>query len=217
MKIQGVIFDMDGTMFDTERISCLGWEAADREFGLHTPRSFMLSCMGLPSEAIRQKVLDRLGADFDYTRFRERKIAHMVAYTEKHGIPLKPGLEEILAEIKKNGQKCAVATSTSRERAMYHIEKSGLLPYFSVILCGDQIAHGKPHPDIYLRAAALLGVSPAGCMALEDSKNGILSAHRAGMFAVLIPDMIEPDAEMRAAADVVLPSLAEAIPYLAQE
>lgn len=214
MNYKAVIFDMDGTIFDTEPISCLSWHQAEKDLGFETPHEFILTCMGLPSEEIGKKLIALHGDSFDYELFREKKIAYADIYLKEHGVPLKPGLEELLKAIKKAGMKCAVATSTSRNRAMYHIDESGFTPYFSVIICGDQIENGKPNPDIYLKAAELLGVKPEDCIAVEDSRNGIFAAHNANMFSVLIPDMVPPDAEMLNAADVVLDSLTDVIEYL---
>ena len=211
MRIKGAIFDMDGTMFDSEQLSVLGWTKASEEMGFEIPMDFMLSCMGLPANVIAQMFVERYGKDFDYQNFRDRKITHMTAVIERDGVPVKPGLFELLDHLHAKQIPCAVATSTSEERAMYMLNTAGVKGYFQAIICGDMIENGKPAPDIYLKAAEALALDPADCMALEDSRNGIISASRAGMKAVLIPDMIPADDEMRAAAYAMVESLHDVV------
>ncbi|MBR5153077.1 MAG: HAD family phosphatase [Clostridia bacterium] len=210
----GFVFDMDGTLFDTETISLDAMDTVASEFGMSLPEEFKLGLLGLPSEEIKQRFLSTFGDDFDYARFRSRKIEVQDAAVEKDGVPLKPGLTEILEYGRAQGISMAVATSTSRYRAINLLTKAGVVPYFQYILCGDEIKNGKPHPEIFMTAAEKLGLMPEECIAFEDSRNGIISAHRAGMFAILIPDKIEPDREMADAADLVCDSLFDAVEYI---
>lgn len=210
-QIKGVLFDMDGTMFDTETMSIYGWEAAAEKYGISITRDFMIGCMGLVTDAIRERFYDKYGRNFDYDAFRSDKLKIMEDVINKSGVPHKKGLTELLDYLKANGIKCAVATSTSHDRAMLNIERGKVLEYFDEIISGDMVEHGKPAPDIYILTAERLGLSPQECMVLEDSKNGIISAHLSGSAAVLIPDIIPIDEDMTAAADYMCDDLSQVI------
>ncbi len=211
-KIKGVLFDMDGTMFDTETMSIYGWEVTAKKYGITISQDFMIGCMGLVSNAIRDKFYDEYGRNFAYDKFRSDKIKVMKDIIIKDGVPHKKGLVEILKYLNQNGIKCAVATSTSYDRAMFNIERSGVIEYFDEIISGDMVENGKPAPDIYIYAAQKLGLTTDECMVLEDSKNGILSANASGAAAaVLIPDIIPIDDVMIASADYMCDDLNQAI------
>jgi HAD superfamily hydrolase (TIGR01509 family) len=133
------------------------------------------------------------GLDFDY--FKKQYKDYLEQYIEENGIPIKKGLFELLDYLKDNHYKIAVATSTNKQRAHYYFENSGVSKYLDAIVAGDMIENGKPAPDIYLKAAELIEVHPTDAIALEDSPYGILSASRAGMKPIMIPDLIEPNDE----------------------
>ena len=217
MEIKAVIFDMDGTMFDTEQLSIDSWIYSGKQFGLDIPMELMLSVMGLNTQAIADKFTEELGDKVDYYDFRERKIEYETKRISEEGVPIKPGLFELLDLIKKKGIKCAVATSTSSMRALPILEAAGVLKYFDAIVCGDQIEKGKPAPDIFLMAAEQLSAEPKHCIAIEDSRNGILSAKAAEMVSILIPDKIAPTQDMLNAADYVFKSLEDVIKLLEEE
>lgn len=213
LNIKGFVFDMDGTMFDTEQISVKSWQYAGEKFGIDIPLDFMLSIMGLSSSSIRKLFVEKYGG-VNYDAFRETNVKYAMELIEKDGVPIKPGLFPLLDTIKKRGLKCAVATSTNHERAIAHLELSKTLPYFDTVITGDMIENGKPAPDIFLRATDAMQLPPNDCIALEDSRNGILAARAAGLVPILIPDMIPPDNTMRSAAYRILPSLNEVLSLL---
>lgn len=216
MKIQGLVFDMDGTMFDTEIISAAAMRHSLDTLGLSLTQEEIFQCMGLPGRVIRDRLFARFGPDFAFDTYLERKIAYQNAVIDQNGVPLKKGLLPLLQYAKEAGITCAVATSTSRGRALPLIRRSGTEGYFISIICGEDTAIGKPAPDIYLLAAKRLGLKPEHCAGIEDSKNGILSVRRAGMFSVLVPDMIVPDAEMQNAADLMCDSLLDVLTFFKQ-
>lgn len=213
LNIKGFVFDMDGTMFDTEQISVKSWQYAGEKFKINIPLDFMLSIMGLSSASIRKLFIEKYEG-INYDAFRETNVKYAMELIEKDGVPIKPGLFPLLDTIKKRGLKCAVATSTNHERAIAHLELSKTLPYFDAVITGDMIENGKPAPDIFLRATDAMQLPPNDCIALEDSRNGILSARAAGLVPILIPDMIPPDNTMRSAAYRILPSLNEVLSLL---
>ena len=210
-KIKGVLFDMDGTMFDTETMSIYIWAATARYYNINISREFMMECMGLSTKAIGEKFDKAFGDVLNYETFRSAKNKVMEEIVEEDGVPHKKGLTEILDYIKENGIKAAIATSTSNERAVYNLEEGKVIQYFDEVISGDMVDKSKPEPDIYLLAAKKLGLRPEECMVLEDSKNGIISARRANCLAVLVPEIIAVDDEMIEAADYVCEDLLEVI------
>lgn len=194
--IQGVIFDMDGLMLDTEKLLAKYWMQAAREAGFPMELSHVLGIRSLAAVYAKPKLQGIFGESFDYEAIRSRRRELTAAHIAAHGIEKKPGLDELLAYLKAHGYRIAVATATDRERTMTYLEQVGVAGYFDAFVCGDMVKQGKPHPEIYLTAAAALALPPDACMALEDSPNGIRSAYAAGCKAVMVPDQSAPEAEL---------------------
>ena len=135
----------------------------------------------------------------------------------KNGVPLKPGVMELLSWLKERGWRTGLASSSREANVRHNMEVTGMGPYFDTLVCGDMLTASKPAPDIYLRACAELGVEPSQSYAVEDSRNGILSASSAGMKALLVPDMVPPDDLMKSRASGVFPDLFAVRDYLSQE
>ena len=197
--ITAAIFDMDGTIFDTEQIYRRAWLSAG------VPEPLYRSYIGTPRAYIK-KLLTENG--FDAEEIYRQKDAFTAAETAVH-VPVKPGAETCLAFLKEHGIRCAIATSSSVETAQTYLAKSGLAPYFDVVCSGNQVEHGKPAPDVFLYAAELLGTAPEECFVAEDSFNGVRAGHAAGMFTVMIPDLVAPDEEILTLADACLENLAQ--------
>lgn len=212
--IKGIVFDMDGLMFDTERIAMDGWDYAASMMGVVIPREIQIKVLGLTEESSKQLFEEYLGKDFDFYKAKDLRISYAYSYIEKNGVPLKKGLIELLDYLKANNYTIAVATSTEKEKAEYLIKKAGVYEYFNAVICGNMIKNGKPEPDIYLKASELIGIHPSECLALEDSINGILSADRAGLKPVMIPDIVQPNEEIKKHIYALLPSLLEVIDLL---
>ena len=152
--------------------------------------------MGQNRADILQQMLDLFGPDFPRETFLLTCSARSQARMEQEGVPLKPGVREILEFLTARGIPAALATSTNRERTHRRMEMTGLGPCFSAVVTGDQVEHSKPDPEIYQLACQALGTAPSRTLAIEDSRNGILSAHAAGMPVVMIPDLIPPAPEL---------------------
>lgn len=195
--IKAVIFDMDGLMFDTEKIGIRTWNKLSEELGYPKLHNLIYTCFGTNHNFKRKYFAEVLGENFPYDLFVKREIEITGQTLKDEGVPHKEGLVELLEYLKNNNIRTAVATSTIYEPAVEHIKDAGVFDYFDAIITGDMTEKGKPHPDIYLKACEKLGVSPSDAMGLEDSYNGVRAIYSAGMKAVMIPDMVEPDDEMR--------------------
>ena len=164
--IKGVAFDMDGLMFDTERLAVKAWGFAGSQMGYLISEELVIKTIGLNIEDTRRVLRAHLGADCDFDALRQIRTDYATDYIEKLGIPLKTGLFELLNHLKSNHYKITVATSSDSKKAGYYLEKAGLAGFFDDIVCGDMIKRGKPEPDIYVRASEILGLSPDQCLAL---------------------------------------------------
>ena len=194
--VKAVIFDMDGLMLDTERYGERFHRRALEERGIPFLEEVTARITGRNHAEVHRILLEAYGADYPFEEVRARIGELWEEYLSEHPVPVKPGLFQLLEYLKKEGIPAAVATSTSRPIALSRLEKAGIAPYLSVMVFGDMVERSKPEPDIFLAAAEKLGSKPGETMVLEDSPNGILAAHRAGMLPVMIPDMLPPDAEL---------------------
>ena len=152
------IFDMDGTMFDTEQIIC--WRDVCREYGYELPEDLFRSVIGMDNRRIAAVFGRYFGPEFPYDPIREKKVADQLQYYREHIIPVKPGLRDILAYAKGRGSRCAVASSSPESQIRFLLEKAGVASYFSVVQSGEDVAHGKPAPDIFLEACRRAGAEP---------------------------------------------------------
>lgn len=209
-----VVFDMDGVLFDTERLCQESWITAAEEDGLPGMQEIFPQCIGLNANDSRRIVLGAYGEDFDYEGFRQRASDWFWDYIEKNGLPLMPGVRELLAWLEESGWTVGLASSTRRTSVQKCLERAGIGGYFRAVVTGDMVEHSKPQPDIYLMACRELGVEPEQAYAIEDSPNGIRSAHAAGMVPLMVPDMIAPDAEMEGLSKRIFRDLGEVLDFL---
>ncbi|MCI5801328.1 MAG: HAD family phosphatase [Oscillospiraceae bacterium] len=215
--IKAVVFDMDGVLFDTERLARESLVEAIKASGLPIPMELTYRILGMNAAAVRQAFMETMGPDFEYDKFMSFSHGYHVRAIEREGIPEKPGLHEVLEYLKANGYPIALATSTNRDGARRNLERTGVLGYFDHLVCGDMIEHSKPDPEIYLKAAALLETRPEECLAVEDSPNGIRSAFAGGLKTVMIPDLIPLSDELRPMLFSVEDSLLGLIRLLEQD
>ena len=206
--MQAVIFDMDGTLVDTERVSQAAWRAAARDFGIAIPEDILHAFVGC-SIPNAMKMIDAEFSDPDFTARLFDRRHEIFDATWEDELELKPGAAEAVAAARADGAAVALATSSVRERAVASMERFGLMGLFDAAVFDEDIQHHKPAPDVYLVAAERLGVEPARCVAVEDSFNGVRAGAAAGMSVVMVPDCNEPTPEIRALCHETLPTLHE--------
>jgi HAD superfamily hydrolase (TIGR01509 family) len=207
---KAVIFDMDGLMLDTERPMISVWIEAGKIIGWDINAETAIRTIGLNGDDIRKLCMNELGADFPYDKFNKEVHRFFDEEFEK-GIAHKPGLIQLLDHLASLGIPLAVGTSSRRSAAEWKLQKAGLIDRFSYMSCGDEVENGKPAPDIFLRAAELLNVSPAHCVGFEDSPAGLQALASAGIASVFIKDIVEPPKEILATVWKRLDNLTEAI------
>jgi HAD superfamily hydrolase (TIGR01509 family) len=193
---EAVLFDMDGTMIESECALLECWRQAANELALPLGDDVWLSMIGLHDAACHQLLRERI--DEDRVQALQRAMQALYDVRVDAGLPVKPGLFAFLERLAARAMPRAVVTSTRRPRALYKLERAGLLAHFPLVVGGDEVAHPKPAPDIYLLTARRLQVDPRRCVVLEDSPAGVRSALAAGMTPIHIPDLLAPSNDVRA-------------------
>ncbi|MBQ8093134.1 MAG: HAD family phosphatase [Clostridia bacterium] len=216
-SIQNVIFDMDGTLVDTETLYNRFWVEAGRHFGYPMEPRHALMLRSLSPEYAEPLMKREVSPDFDFFKVREYRRKIMEVYVDEHGLVPKPHMEECLRRLHDAGMKIALATATPEWRARKYLERLGVIQYFDAIATADMVKRGKPAPDIYLLAMEKLRCTPDSAAAIEDSPTGIRSAWQSGASPVMIPDIDQPDGETRRMCKIILPSLHELAELLTGE
>lgn len=188
--VEAVLFDMDGTVFDTEPIYRRGWIRAAKVVGFDVDMDlFFARICGLNMNDIASCVYHYYGEDTPFEEIRTLRRGYLDEELASGVLPFKPGAPKIFGELKKRGIKIALATSTGRKMVDRYLQMSGLEGVFDVIVTGETVTHGKPHPEIFLAAAKKLEIEPEHCVVVEDSHHGVRAGHAAGMFTVMVPDL----------------------------
>ncbi len=213
-SMRGAVFDMDGLMLDTERVSRLAFDYAGEMTGVGKAGYLTVRMLGLSPQASSEILYREYGEAYREEEFRRYADEFRARYFAEHGIPKKPGLLDVLERLSSSGLRLAVASSTKRETVLSQLTDAGAVGFFDAVVCGDMVERYKPEPDIYLRACELLGLSPCECWALDDAPAGVASAHAAGCRVIMIPDLMMPDAECLASAELVCRDLSEAAEHI---
>ncbi len=213
-NVQGVIFDMDGLLLDTERLFKKAYQRSASQHGIVLEDSVYDMMIGLRSDASQRVLREQLGPNAPSAAIIEGARHYYYMQIEEEGIPLRPGVLEMFDYVESLGFPMAVATSTHHELAMIKLRVVGLLERVVGIVSGDQVAKGKPEPDIFLAAAKLIGVPPENCLALEDSPPGVIAARKAECVTIMVPDLQAPNAVTRSMANFIHASLHEVVEAL---
>ena len=196
--IQGVLFDMDGLVLDTEKLYSRFWMEACHVYGYPMTYEQSLRMRAANSQLGAENLRCFFGPDIDYVTVRNKRIELMDAFIAENGVEPKPGIFELLDYLDAQGIRAAICSSSPQDRIREHLSSLEIYHRFAAICSGYDVPRGKPAPDIYLHGAASLGLPPESCMALEDAPLGILSAFRANCIPVMIPDQDQPDTETQA-------------------
>ena len=210
--VAAVVFDMDGLLFDTEKLYGQAILVAAHELGVEMSMEVFHTFVGTPWAHNRRQMLEAYGEAYPAEELRVAWMRHFkVLVADK--LELKPGVIALLDLLDELEMPRAIATSSSHGTVQHHLGAHGLTDRFHLVVASGDYANSKPAPDPFLRAAERLKVDPRCCLALEDSLNGVRSASSAGMMTVMVPDLIQPTAEIRALCAVVAASLLD-VPVL---
>ena len=194
--IDTIIFDMDGTLIDTEKYYRIFWTKALEIFGYSMTDEQALTMRSLGKPFAEQHLKEMFGEAIDYYAVKDKRKELMEKCLDENGIELKPGVIELLIWLKEHNIRAAIATATDLERTTKYLDKLGIRKYFDKIISVTMVKEGKPSPDVYIYACEQLDRKPQDCIAVEDSPNGVLSAYRAGCKVIMVPDQTAPDEKL---------------------
>lgn len=209
-----VVFDMDGVIFDSEIKVIECWQEVALRHQIPDIETACRECLGLNRQVTRERMLARYGQDFPYDVYKEEMSALFHTRYGQGRLPQKKGVKELLAFLRENHKKIALASSTRSQVVIQELKDGGLYQYFDQVVCGDMVERSKPHPDIFLKACRLLKVKPSSAYGVEDSHNGIRSASAAGLRPIMVPDLAPVTEEMKGLSETVLPDLLAVKKYL---
>ena len=191
--IEAVIFDMDGLMIDSERVTFEGYQHVLKKDNLTMSEETYKTLLGKTVKAVYELFASDYGKQYDVDQVIKEVHQYIADRFENDGVPLKKGLLELLKYLKENNYKTIVATSSHRSRVDLILKQAKITEYFDDSICGDEVTHGKPDPEVFLKACQKLNVSPDKALVLEDSESGINAAYNAKIKVIGIPDMKYPD------------------------
>jgi len=215
-NFDAVIFDLDGTILDSERPIRDAVVEVVAALGFEMPEAFYATLIGVPGPECDRLVREYFGASFPFDTYMANSDAKIAAALAG-GIALKTGVREILTHLQRRAMPLGIATSSSRGYVERQLHANELMPFFHTVATRDDVKRGKPHPDLFLKAAADLGIAPQRCLVLEDSHNGVRSAHAAGCVPIMVPDLLQATDEMRALCRAIVPDLHEVRRLLAKD
>jgi len=195
-KIEAVIFDMDGVIFDTERVYLEHWIKVFEKYGYEMKKEIYVSVMGRGRGNVMKTFLEIYGESLPIVQMYKEKDELLIQAIEDGQVPMKPGAKEILNLLKENNLKIGLATSAKRDRMIMQLKMGKIENEFDAIVCGEDITNSKPDPEIFLKAAKKLSVYPENCVGVEDSPSGIKAVYSAEMLALHVEDLKEADEEI---------------------
>ncbi len=217
IKKKAVIFDMDGIIFDSERLILDCWEKVGEKYHFSGIREVCIDCIGTNSVKTREIISSYYGESFPYDEYKKEVTGLFREYVQTKGLPVKKGVRELLQYLKAEKIPIGLASSTRLAIVEEELRQAGLYDYFQIVMGGDQLKRSKPEPDIYLLTCEKMGILPKYAYAIEDSYNGIRSAYSAGMMPIMVPDILQADDEMKEKSIAVLQDLFQVEQYFQEE
>ena len=212
--IKAIIFDMDGLMIDSERVTFECYQERLKDMNLTMDEEFYKTLLGKPIKGIYQRFYDVYGNDFPIETVIQDVHQLMAERFEKEGVPVKRGLVELLHYLKENNYKTIVATSSNRDRVDKILAQAKITEFFDDSICGDEVSKGKPNPEVFLKSCQKLGVNVDEAIVLEDSEAGIQASYDANIKVICIPDMKYPEKQYEDKTFKILKDLTEVTAYL---
>lgn len=212
-----VIFDMDGVLFDSERLDMDCWKKIAKVRGLENIEVPLRASIGANRASVIENLHKQYGNDFDAEDFIGAATVLFDEYVAEKGMPIKPFAKECLSRLKENGARVGLASSTNVERVKKQLTDTGLIKYFDDVVGGGMYKKGKPDPEVFLTSCERLKGNPATTFVIEDSFNGIRAAFAAGMKPVMVPDLLTPNEEITSMCHKIFTNLKEAYTYILQE
>ena len=209
-----IIFDMDGLMIDSERVTFECYQERLKDMNLTMDEEFYKTLLGKPIKGIYQRFYDVYGNDFPIETVIQDVHQLMAERFEKEGVPVKKGLVELLHYLKDNNYKTIVATSSNRDRVDKILAQAKITEFFDDSICGDEVTKGKPNPEVFLKSCQKLGVNVDEAIVLEDSEAGIQASYDANIKVICIPDMKYPEKQYEDKTFKILKDLTEVTAYL---
>lgn len=212
--IKAIIFDMDGLMIDSERVTFECYQEILKGMNLTMDEEFYKTLLGKPLKGIYQRFYDVYGNDFPIEDVIKDVHALMAKRFETEGVPIKTGLKSLLEYLKENNYKTIVATSSNRDRVDTILSQAQITDYFDDSICGDEVTKGKPNSEVFLKSCQKLGVNVDEAIVLEDSEAGIQASYDAGIKVICIPDMKYPEKQYEEKTFKILKDLNDVTEYL---
>lgn len=203
---KGFLFDMDGLIFDTERLFMEQLALVMAEEGYRLSREVYIRTLGMGGRELEQVMLSEYGEDYPFHEMGRRARERVDVVADTVGLVLKPHILELLVWLQEQGLVCAVASSSNSVSVRKYLECTGILSYFSVIIGGEMVEHSKPAPDIFLLACEKCGLEPHQAVVFEDSENGVRAAAAADIPVICVPDLKQPSPEVCQMANAVVNS-----------
>ena len=212
--IKAIIFDMDGLMIDSERVTFECYQERLKDMNLTMDEEFYKTLLGKPIKGIYQRFYDVYGNDFPIENVIQDVHQLMAERFETEGVPVKKGLVELLHYLKDNNYKTIVATSSNRDRVDKILAQAKITEFFDDSICGDEVTKGKPNPEVFLKSCQKLGVNVDEAIVLEDSEAGIQASYDAGIKVICLPDMKYPENQYEEKTFKILKDLNGVTEYL---
>lgn len=213
-NIKAVIFDMDGVLFDTERVYLESWIKVFKEYGYTMTKEMYIPLMGTGRKNVKEVFKKTFGDNIPIEEMYVKKDELLFKAIDNNEVPLKLGAIDILCYLKEEGYKIALATSAKRDRVTKQIQANNMNNMFNAIVCGDDVVNSKPDPEIFLKAAKKLDVNPENCVVIEDSLAGIKGANKGGMKGFHVEDLKKADDEIKTLSTKTFKNLVEIKEYL---